>query len=123
MDSNLKIFIDGWCPNCRRFEKIILKIDICKIIEMHNIRELQKSEFNIDFDLAKKYMASIDSNKNIAYGYTSIYRIFKTLPLLWVFVPILFLLHVSNLGEILYNELAVKRKIIPLTCDENSCQI
>jgi hypothetical protein len=77
----------------------------------------------LDIPLAKKYMASIDNYNTISYGYTSIYKIFKLLPVFWLFYPLILLLHITNLGNILYNELAVKRKIIPLNCDENSCEI
>ena len=123
MKTNLSIFIDGWCPNCRRFARLIKKIDLFNQLEKKDIRLIDNTESNLDIPLAKKFMASIDTNNIISYGYSSIYKIFRTLPVLWIFYPLMFVLYATNLGDVLYNELAIKRKIIPLNCDENSCEI
>jgi predicted DCC family thiol-disulfide oxidoreductase YuxK len=121
MTRRLEIFIDGWCPNCRRFGKLIDRMDVGSRLVIHDIRKDSFPE--IDIDKAKNFMASIDRDGIVSYGFTSIYKIFKTLPLLWIFVPVLFALNMLHLGDFLYNELAVRRRIIPLHCDDEECKI
>ena len=57
------------------------------------------------------------------YGYNSLYLIFVRLPLFWLFIPILYIIKITNLGQILYKELALKRKIIPIHSDAEICDI
>ncbi|MDR2204883.1 MAG: hypothetical protein LBE36_01820, partial [Flavobacteriaceae bacterium] len=75
----------------------------------------------IDKSLAEKQMASFNGKWH--YGFVSIYLIFLRLPLFWIFIPILFLLKISKLGQLLYSELALKRKIIPIHCSAESCEV
>lgn len=117
------IFIDGWCPNCKRFGKIINKIDFWGHIEIYDIRKSNYIKQNIDIEKAKKLMCSIDSNNKVSYGFNSIFNIFKSLRILWIFIPLLFLLKISKIGDYLYNELAVRRGIIPIVCIEETCSI
>ncbi len=121
--KNLIIFYDNWCPNCTRFSKIVQQLDWLNLIGVKQLRNYDDvSHFpDLNITLAKKLMASL--GKNWHYGFDSIFYIFMRLPLFWFFVPFLFLLKITKLGQVLYNELALKRKIIPLHCSEDSCGI
>lgn len=95
---------------------------------------------DLDLEKAQKQMASVEvanskerKNKNsfsqphkIFYGFISIYKILLRLPIYWILFfytfPFLFLLKISGMGDLLYEQVAVKRKIIPLHCDE-SCEV
>ena len=66
-------------------------------------------------------LASINRHSSVFYGYDSIWQIVVRLPLLWVFVPVFYILKVSRLGHWAYKELAIKRQIIPLHCKEEDC--
>lgn len=95
---------------------------------------------NLDIEKAQKQMASLEikkevkSSSNLAnqkpiqilYGFISIYKILLRLPVYWIFFfytyPFLFLIKILGLGDILYNQVAIHRKIIPLHCEEE-CQI
>lgn len=118
----LLFFYDDWCPKCSQFAHFIKKNDIFQKTEAIPLRksaEIQR-DLNINSEKASQQMASFDG-KTIFYGFDSIYLIFKRIPLLWGFVPILFLLKLSRMGHFLYNEYAVKRKIIPIHCDPDTC--
>ena len=123
LEKKLTIYIDGWCPNCRQFGNLITKIDVLNNIRIENIRDT-KNGFSekLDIPYALKKMASTKDGITISYGFQSIYDIFKYLPLLFPFFPVIFILKYTYLGNFIYNELAVKRKIIPITCDDK-CQI
>ena len=76
---------------------------------------------NFDNNLALKKMASY-KNGIWMYGFESIYRILKEIPLFWFFIPLFYFLKITRIGDFLYDEFAIKRKIIPIHCDEN-CKI
>jgi len=117
------VFYDNWCPNCHRFIKIVNKLDWLNYIEIKELRNTKHTQkfLNLNLEIATKQMASFNGKWN--YGYISIYLILKRLPLIFIFFPILYLLKITSLGQLIYKELAIKRKIIKLHCDEKSCKI
>lgn len=121
--KTLTIFYDNYCPNCTKFSKLVQKLDWLKLIQIKQLRnELHTNSFrNIDLELAKQQMASFGTKWH--YGFNSLYFIFARLPLFWLSIPILYILKITNLGQILYKELALKRKIIPIHCDAEICDI
>lgn len=126
IDYNMKkliIFYDNWCPNCTKFANHIQKIDWLNLIDFKELRNKNHTNqfIEINIELAKQQMASYTNKWN--YGYISLYLIFLRIPLFWISVPFFWLLKVTNFGQYLYKELALKRKIIPLHCDSETCKI
>ena len=126
IDYNMKkliIFYDNWCPNCTKFANHIQKIDWLNLIDLKELRnENHTNQFiEINIELAKQQMASYTNKWN--YGYISLYLIFLRIPLFWISIPFFWLLKVTKFGQYLYKELALKRKIIPLHCDSETCEI
>jgi predicted DCC family thiol-disulfide oxidoreductase YuxK len=121
--SALIIFYDNYCPNCTMFAKGVEKFDWLKLIQIKQLRNPLHTDLfpNMNLELAKQQMASFGTKWH--YGFNSIFYIFVRLPLFWLFVPFFFLLKVTGLGQLIYVELALKRKIIPLHCDSESCEI
>ena len=119
----LTIFYDNWCPNCSKFTNLIQKLDWLHLINFKELRnENHTNQFiEINIELAKQQMASYTNKWN--YGYISLYLIFKRIPLFWITIPFFWLLKITNFGQYLYKELALKRKIIPLHCDSETCEI
>ncbi len=111
--SKLTIYIDSWCVKCLKFGKILRTIDILNKIDVKSIRLEQ------DINIRKiKEMYSNKPNGKEYYGFDSLFEISKTLILLWIFIPIMLIMKITGLGRLLYSELAIKRKIIPLNCDD-----
>ena len=113
------IYIDSWCPMCVRFGSLITHLDILNNIIKADLR-------NYDGDLickekSVKQIASVDENNRVFYGFDSIWQIIVRLPLTWIFIPIFYFLKISSLGNWLYNELAVRRQIIPINCKDEEC--
>lgn len=117
MVKKLTIYIDGWCPICKKFKRIVTKLDLFKLILIEDIRTS-----DILDEKKIKLMYSRSSNNLSFYGYDSIYEINKRLVILWILLPFTFVLKITKIGSFLYNELSVKRKIIPLNCDSD-CKI
>lgn len=114
----LIILYDNWCPKCTSFAKLISKLDWLHLIdcrELRNIEEHSLDEQGLNILLAKQQMASFTDKWQ--YGFTSIYLIFLRLPAFWIFLPAIILLKLTGLGQLLYKNFAVNRKIIPLYCD------
>jgi predicted DCC family thiol-disulfide oxidoreductase YuxK len=119
----LKIFYDNFCPNCTKFAKWVEKLDWLKRIEIKQLRnKLHTNSFTeIDLELAKQQMASFGTKWH--YGYDSLYFIFLRLPLFWLVIPFFYFLKITTLGQLMYVELALKRKIIPIHCDAGICNL
>ena len=117
------IFYDNYCPNCIRFVNLIQKLDWLKLINTRQLRNPEhiKNTSGINEILAEKQIASFGGKRS--YGYTTLFKIFVTIPLFWIFVPIFWLLKISKIGQYLYMQLAVNRQIIPLHCTAESCEI
>jgi len=121
--KKITIFYDNFCPNCTKFSKFVQKLDLLKLIETKQLRnEIHTKPFpEIDLELAKQKMASFGSKWH--YGYSSLFYIFARLPLFWLFMPLFYILKITTLGQLMYSELALKRKIIPIHCDAEICNI
>ncbi|WP_213277004.1 DCC1-like thiol-disulfide oxidoreductase family protein [Chryseobacterium indologenes] len=119
----MKIYYDNYCPNCTLFVRNIKRLDWMNMLEIKELRNPShiSEAFGINKTLAEQQMASYD--KKWRYGFITIYMILLRLPLFWIFFPILFLFKITGLGQLIYKELAVKRKIIPIHCDEENCKI
>ena len=92
-------------------------MDTLKLISISNAREIENP--HIETQKALSVMAAITEDNSVSYGFDSIYQIAKRLPLLWLFYPIFWVLKISRTGHLIYRELAIKRKIIPIHCNED----
>lgn len=119
--NKLTIYIDGWCPTCQKFGSFISKLDFFNLLILKDIRLVDK-EIDIDKEKAVKIMVSKNSKGVIYYGYDSIFQIFIRLPFSWILVPFMYLIKFFSIGNYLYGELALNRKIIPIHCS-NDCNI
>lgn len=122
--QRLTLWYDNWCPNCIRFKKTIETIDIFKNVNFIELRNIQLPEY-IDIERSKKQMASAKKNSNgiiVYYGFNTLYHLTLAIPLLLFFYPIMAILKLTSVGNKVYDELAIKRQIIPLHCTDN-CNI
>lgn len=118
--NRLSIFIDSWCPNCKRFGTTIKAIDMLGIVEVKDIRVFTSNfEDGLDIERGKKVMASKNSMGTYYYGFESLYEISKRIPVLWIIFPMALIFKFTKLGNLLYNELAVRRNIIPIHCSDD----
>lgn len=117
--KTLVVFIDGWCAYCQRFGAFIKTLDLLNIIDIRDIRaKAAETESDLDIERATRMIASKNITGRIYYGFNTLLQIAIRVPLLWVLVPVLFLARIAGIGDFVYNELAIKRKIIPVRCEE-----
>lgn len=119
--KSLIVLYDDWCPYCSRTIKIVKKLDWFNLINEQKLREIQSDGIfeTLDLNKSKQQMPSYNGRWN--YGFNSMYLIHLRLPLLWLLFPIVFLFKISGIGQFLYLQLAINRKIIPLHCAEETC--
>lgn len=120
--KSLIIFYDNWCPNCTKFVHTIEKLDWFNLLKIEQLRNENITEMytDINISLAEQQMASYTNKWQ--YGYTSLFSIFLRIPAMWIFAPLFFVLKITGLGQLLYVQLAIKRKIIRLHCTIDSCR-
>lgn len=82
----------------------------------------QMASFEIANSKKRKNENSVLPSTKIFYGFISIYRILLRLPIYWILFfytfPFLFLIKITGMGDFFYDQIAIKRRIIPLHCDE-----
>ena len=105
---------------CVRFGSFITYLDVLNKISKSDIRKY--ADDLICKEKSLKQIASINENNRIFYGYDTIWQIVIRLPLIWILMPFFYFLKISTLGNWLYNELSVKRQIIPLHCKGHECK-
>ena len=117
------VFYDNWCPNCSQFTYLIKKLDWLKLIRFKELRNENhiKQYKKINIELATKQMASFTNKWQ--YGYNTLYLIFLRIPFFWCCIPFFWFLKITGFGQYLYIELALKRKIFPLHCNSETCEI
>lgn len=119
--NTLFVFVDGWCPMCVRFGRRIKQLDFLKLIILKDIRQQQDTTTEFQ-QKGIKLIASQTHTGSVAFGFDTIFRIALRIPLFWLFLPVLYLLKITRLGALLYEQLAVRRTIIPIHCNEKSCK-
>ncbi|WP_421889859.1 HTTM domain-containing protein [Marinoscillum sp.] len=119
----ITVYIDSWCQNCVRFGKLTSRLNI-GLIEIADIRNLNQPETgSLDTGRAMQEMATVNRKGVIRYGYPSLIRIALRTPALWLLLPILLLFKLTTLGDLIYQQVAIKRKIIPFGCSPTTCLI
>lgn len=122
--NKLIVFYDNWCPKCNRFKNLIKKLDLLNLIFFEELRNNIENESYkyIDKSLALQEMASYNKG-NWNYGFSSIFLILLRIPLFWLTIPLFYILKLTGLGQFLYKQLSINRKIIPLHCDKKNCEM
>lgn len=122
-NHKLTIYYDNYCPRCTQFSRFVENWDwlgLITIKQLRNPTHIQDAE-GIEEQKAQKEMASF--NGKWAYGFRSIFRILVRIPVLWPFLPLFFILKITGLGQVIYQQFAINRRIIPLHCNEDTCEI
>lgn len=101
-------------------------MDVFQMIKFKSFRQ-QENIQNLDIPVDKleleMYCENIKKQK-FYKGIHAIYQICLRIPLLWFFVPFLYISILLGVGDRIYKYIAKKRKIIPIgQCKENICSI
>lgn len=93
-------------------------LDFLDLVRVEDIRrsEVPSEEFS---EKGLSSLASITPKGGHYFGFDTLLLITLRLPLLWILIPVMFLLKWTRIGPFLYNELAVKRTIIPMHCGDS----
>lgn len=118
-DKDKLLFVyDNGCPHCTGATHVFHKIDWLNKITSIQLRDgkIINQLPGLDTDKAQKEMAVFYKNK-WSYGFDNFVVIFRKLPLLWIFVPFMYVLKWTKLGDFIYRKAALKRIIVPEYCE------
>jgi predicted DCC family thiol-disulfide oxidoreductase YuxK len=119
---NITVLFDGQCRLCRRSVWWLTKLDVFKslaYIDFHNTQERTTVAPNLTLEELDKAMHIALPNNSFKKGFYAFREITKTLPVLWVLWPILYVPGVPFIGEKVYAYIASKRK----ECTDEYCKI
>lgn len=115
--EKLLFVYDNGCPQCTGATHIFHRFDWFNKIESKPLRN--EDGFlhlpGLDSEKAVKEMAVFYKNK-WTYGFDNFVVIFRKLPLLWILLPLFYILKWTNIGNFIYKKAALKRKIRPEYC-------
>ena len=116
------IWIDGYCPYCRRAGRIIERLDWLNLATVRSFRH--DTGYGLQGlhpqDLERRMHVHLNTSPTATvHGFQAVLHILKSLPLLWPLWPVARLLSTAGLGERLYQFLADRRIIVP---DARQCQ-
>lgn len=113
------VYYDSFCKMCTNSSTIWRKLDWRNKLTFQSFRNLK------DYPVEMEESLHVQKDKRWYKGYTAIIQIAKTLPLLWLSLPFLYLFKVIGIGDMVYKVIAKNRKLVPVNqCKSNeACQI
>ncbi len=120
------VYYDGYCPMCTSIVSKWQKWDVFKKLSFQSFREIDFSnEQELTFEELEKHMHIRDMHSGKLYkGAKAITKISGVIPLMWVLWVPLKLSTILGIGELAYDYVARRRKIIPSNlCAEDSCKL
>jgi predicted DCC family thiol-disulfide oxidoreductase YuxK len=124
---DIELFIDGHCAHCRRFGKIVARLDGKRRIRISSFRheQLYQRRGLTETALTKRmHLHSRASGRTVA-GFQAVRELCRALSLLRPLLAPLWLLARLGIGDRLYDLLARHRIIVPSSqaCLSGSCPI
>lgn len=113
---------DGNCMFCVRSIGFLHRLDIFRRIELVDFNDDAKHSLLKDFDFQRARTEMMLSTENgWLGGFRAFRKIAGSLPLLWIFVPFLYLPGVAEIGDLIYKLIAKNRYLILGRCDDGYC--
>ena len=106
------IYYDSYCKMCTASSTIWKKIDWRNKLVFQSFRELQTYPKEMEKSLHAEHKGTWYN------GYNAIIQIVKLLPLLWIFLPFMYLFKWLGMGDSIYKKIAENRKLVPV----NQCR-
>lgn len=115
---------DGKCILCVRGVGFLHRLDLFRRIELIDFTNPKNHDRLIDFDLARAQTEMLFSTKNgWIGGFRAFREVAKRLPLLWIFVPLMYFPGMTIIGDALYKKVAANRYLLFGRCDDGYCEI
>lgn len=112
------IYFDSYCSLCRNIVAAWKKVDWLDKLTFTSFRSLG------NYPQAMEQQLHVYHHYQWYQGYSAILEIAKMLPLMWVFLPVLYLFKWLGTGNFIYRKFAANRKLIPLNkCSDEKCSL
>ena len=123
------IYIDGYCPYCRRTGQILKVFDVFNTLEVRSFRhDTSYGNYGLTMDAVEREMQLIvctPSGYQVHGGFDAVVALSRYMPLFWPLLPVAWLLRKMGYGPRVYRWLADNRLIVPESqvCARASCTI
>lgn len=112
------IYYDSYCELCTKSSTLWGKLDWQHKLIFESFRTLESCPPEMEENL------HIAHKNKIYIGFNAIIQIIKQLPLLWIFLIVMYPLKWLGLGQFIYKKIAQNRKLVPVSqCDSVTCEI
>ncbi|WP_156290523.1 thiol-disulfide oxidoreductase DCC family protein [Oceanobacillus salinisoli] len=102
------VYYDSYCKLCTTSSTVWGKLDWKNKLSFESFRHLK------DYPIEMEKSLHVFHNGKWYKGYDAIIQIAKILPLLWLLIPAMYLFKILGLGDVIYNQIAKKRKLVPV---------
>ncbi|RKQ37302.1 thiol-disulfide oxidoreductase DCC family protein [Oceanobacillus halophilus] len=102
------IYYDSYCKLCTTSSTVWKKLDWGNHLTFKTFRDLE------DYPVEMEHSLHVYHHDTWYKGFNAIIQIAKTLPLLWSFLPFLYLFKIIGLGDVIYKHIAKNRKLVPV---------
>lgn len=111
------IYYDSYCQLCTNSTQLWKKTDWFNTLQFVSFRTLD------DYPKLMEEQLHVYSNKQWYIGYAALIHIAKTLPLMWLLLPLMYMLKWIGLGDYIYKKVAKSRSIIPIHQCKEQCSL
>lgn len=120
------VFYDGWCPMCRRIMRSMRRLDYFGLLKFTSFRHPQViARYGLNPQEVEKRIHSmkVSGVNEKKAGIHSIVQICTRIVPLWPLVPFLYLSGKIGIGSMVYDYIAMKRKLIPVNHCDDFCEL
>lgn len=116
--QKIQVLYDDYCNLCKNAVTFLNVADIFRNLEFLPLSENEviRKNFNLDAERIREDIHGISTGKVVA-GFDLYYLIFRRLPLLWLFFPVMLLGKWTGIGRIVYGWIARNRLRFFGTCE------
>jgi predicted DCC family thiol-disulfide oxidoreductase YuxK len=120
-----RVYYDTFCPFCRRSRRMLEELDLGgRLIfrDIHDRAMMQAEAPGVSYTRALREMIVVSPDGTVTGGFDGFRSIARTLPALWLVLPLMYLPGAAWLGRRAYRWVA-KRRFRLVRCDNGVCNL
>ncbi len=108
------VFYDGWCPMCQKVKEQCEQKDLFKLVQFVSFRNPEvAATYSLDIaKLEKRMHSKVIIQSEIVDAINSIIQLAKRILVFWPLLPFLLISKYIGIGQVFYDYIAKRRKIV-----------
>ncbi len=123
--AKVRVYMDGMCPVCQRSRRSLERLDWLKRLRFIDVHDREQCELDLpEVTYAQMLTRMFVKHPNGKYlsGFRAVRSLMPKLPLLWIFMPMVWLPCASWLGGKFYDFVA-RNRFKYAKCDDDFCSM